>query len=262
MTILDNIKAYKLNEIQIAKNKQTLADLDSIIKNQSKPRGFLSALGRKQQNSEIGLIAEIKKASPSKGIIRQDFDVSSLAQAYQDGGATCLSILTDAPSFQGHDDYLTIGRMATHLPVLRKDFLFDPYQIIQSRALGADCILLILACLDNNQAIELENIAFEYGMDVLIETHDFNEMERALKYLKSNLIGINNRNLHNFVTDLSVSEDLAKIVPPEKLCVSESGIFTNSDIKRLQKHHINSFLVGESLMRQNDVTRATKDLLR
>ena len=261
MTILNTIKAYKLTEIQTAKNNQTVADLYRLIDTQAKPRGFLSALRLKQQNSEIGLIAEIKKASPSKGLIRSDFDVEKLAQAYENGGATCLSILTDAPSFQGHDDFLMLGKNATNLPVLRKDFMFDPYQIIQSRALGADCILLIMACLDNHQAIELEQVAFELGMDVLIETHNAHEMDNALTYLKSDLIGINNRDLHSFITDLSVTQQLITLVPPSKLCVSESGIFTHDDIKRLQKHGVNSFLIGESLMRQTDVCLATQSLL-
>lgn len=258
MTILEKIKNYKLDEIKIAKKNQSLSVLYDLIKGQSEPRGFLKALKNRQH---IGLIAEIKKASPSKGLIRQDFDVPSLAKAYQEGGATCLSILTDTPSFQGQDAFLTIGRNAVLLPVLRKDFMFDPYQIVQSRALGADCILLIMACLENNQAIELEQTAFELGMDVLIETHNEKEMDRALSFLKSDMIGINNRDLHSFVTDLAVSENLVQMVPDDKLCISESGIFTKQDIQRLQAHHIHSFLIGESLMRQQDVAKATKDLI-
>ena len=192
MTILNQIKNYKLQEIVTAKQKQTVADLDILIQYQSEPRGFLTALRHKQQQSEIALIAEIKKASPSKGLIRSDFDVAFLAKAYEQGGAACLSILTDMPSFQGHDSFLALGRDNVNVPVLRKDFMFDSYQIIQSRALGADCILLIMACLDNQQAIELEQTAIEYGMDVLIETHNLHEVERALTHLKSDLIGINN----------------------------------------------------------------------
>ena len=261
MTILDTIKNYKLQEIITAKQKQTVADLERMIQQQSKPRGFLNALHKKHQQSAVGLIAEIKKASPSKGLIRADFDVISLAQAYEAGGATCLSILTDTPSFQGHDDFLLQARNNVSLPVLRKDFMFEPYQIIQSRALGADCILLIMACLDTQQAIDLEQTAFAYGMDVLIETHNAYEMDNALTFLKSDLIGINNRNLHDFVTDLSVSEQLVTMIPNNKLCVSESGIFGHDDILRLQKHNINSFLIGESLMRQADVLQATKNLL-
>jgi indole-3-glycerol phosphate synthase len=261
MTILDTIKNYKLQEIITAKQKTSVAELENLIQQQSKPRGFLNALNDKYQQSAVGLIAEIKKASPSKGLIRADFDVVSLAQAYEAGGATCLSVLTDTPSFQGHDDFLLQARNHVSLPVLRKDFMFDIYQIIQSRALGADCILLIMACLDTQQAIDLEQTAFAYGMDVLIETHNADEMDNALTYLKSDLIGINNRNLHDFVTDLSVSEQLVTMIPRNKLCVSESGIFGHDDIIRLQKHHINSFLVGESLMRQADVVQATKNLL-
>lgn len=261
MTILDTIKEYKLQEIKTAKRQHTIADLQILMQQQSNPRGFLQALRLKHETSDIGLIAEIKKASPSKGLIRADFDVKKLAESYQTGGATCLSILTDMPSFQGHDDFLAIGRNAVDLPVIRKDFMFDTYQIIQSRALGADCILLIMACLDISQAIELETAAFELGMDVLIETHNHTEMDNALTYLKSDLIGINNRDLHSFITDLSVTEHLAQMVTPNKLCVSESGISTKSDINRLQKCNINSFLIGESLMRHTDVSLATKDLL-
>ncbi|MFT6084274.1 MAG: indole-3-glycerol phosphate synthase [Alphaproteobacteria bacterium] len=258
MTILNQIKAYKLQEIESAKREKTIADLYIDIKKQMPTRGFLKALQDKKDQNMVGLIAEIKKASPSKGLIRADFDVTKIAQAYQDGGACCLSILTDSPSFQGHDDFLIIGRNAVNLPVLRKDFMFDPYQIIQSRSMGADCILIIMACLSDTQAVELEQAAFECDMDVLIETHNQDEMERALTHLKSNLIGINNRNLHSFVTDLSVSEALIQMVPSEKLCVSESGIFTVDDIKELQKHDIHSFLIGESLMRQENIYEATK----
>jgi indole-3-glycerol phosphate synthase len=261
MTILNQIKTYKLQEIQVAKQNYSLADLHLLAQKCSKPRSFLTALRKKNQEAKIGLIAEIKKASPSKGLIRADFDVAMLARAYQEGGAACLSILTDKPSFQGDDCFLALGRDAVDIPVLRKDFMFDTYQIVQSRALGADCILLIMACLDNAQAIELEQAAFDYGMDVLIETHNTTEMERALTHLKSDLIGINNRDLHSFVTDLSVSEQLVSMIPDDKLCISESGIFTRDDIKRLQKQSIQNFLIGESLMRHRDVTLATKNLL-
>lgn len=261
MTILNQIKTYKLQEIHNAKQCYSLADLHLLAQECSKPRGFLTALRKKNQQSLIGLIAEIKKASPSKGLIREDFDVAMLARAYEVGGAACLSILTDKPSFQGDNHFLKLGRDAVSLPVLRKDFMFDTYQISESRALGADCILLIMACLDNAQAIELEQAAFDYGMDVLIETHNITEMERALTHLQSDLIGINNRDLHSFVTDLSVSEQLVSLIPDSKLCISESGIFTRDDIKRLQDSKIQNFLIGESLMRHEDVTLATKNLL-
>jgi len=258
MTILNQIKEYKLKEIIADKQKNTLKDLEQMIHQKTMPRGFLKALLEKQKQEKIGLIAEIKKASPSKGLIRADFDVEKIAQAYQQGGAACVSILTDAPSFQGHNDFLEIGRQAINLPLLRKDFMFDPYQIIQSRALGADCVLLIMACLDNQQAIELEQVAHDLQMDVLIETHNSQELERALTFLKSDLIGINNRNLHNFETDISISETLVQQIPQSKLCVSESGIFTKDDILRLKHSQIQTFLIGESLMRQDDIVTATK----
>ncbi len=261
VTILDKIKNYKLQEVAEAKQRHSVYDLQQLSLGQTMPRGFLKALKNKRDADNIALIAEIKRASPSKGLIRSDFDVATLAKAYENGGATCLSILTDAPSFQGHNDFLAIGRDVVSLPVLRKDFMFDPYQIIESRAIGADCILLIMACLDDAQAIELEQVAMELGMDVLVETHNQSELERALNCLKSDLIGINNRNLHDFVTDLAVSETLSAFVPDTKFLVSESGIFTPQDIERLQKVNIHSFLVGESLMRQDDVTKATADLI-
>jgi len=261
VTILNKIKEYKLEEIKNAKRISPLSTLEGLVKSHSACRGFGDALKSKKADNHIGLIAEIKKASPSKGLIRADFDVVNLAKAYQNGGATCLSILTDTPSFQGHDDFLNLGRNAVDLPVIRKDFMFDPYQILQSRALGADCILLIMACLEIPQAIELEQSALELGMDILIETHNETEMDNALTHLKSDLIGINNRDLHTFVTDLSVSERLSKMVTPSKLCISESGIANKTDIERLQKSLINSFLIGESLMRHQDVCLATKTLL-
>ena len=259
MNKLEQICATKREEVAARKRMRSLADLDASAREQTAPRGFRSALERAER-SGFGLIAEIKKASPSKGLIREDFHPAAHARAYAAGGAACLSVLTDAPYFQGHEDYLVEARSACELPVLRKDFMVDTWQVAEARALGADAILIIVAALDDGAMVEIERAAVEYGMDVLVEIHDRAEMERAA-LLQSRLIGVNNRDLRTFSTDLATTEALAPLAPEGSLLVGESGISRFEDCQRLSHAGVNSFLVGESLMRQCDVEAATRALL-
>lgn len=259
MNKLTEILATKAGEVAARKTARSLSDLDQI--NAGSPRGFAAALQSKIDAGGFGLIAEIKKASPSKGLIRKDFSPADHARAYAAGGAACLSVLTDAPYFQGHEEYLITARTACDLPVLRKDFMIDPWQVAEARSIGADAILIIVAALDDGVMQEIEAAAIERKMDVLVEVHDEAEVERALSKLQSRLLGVNNRDLRTFHTDLGNTERLSKLVPTGTLLVGESGISVHADCQRLAASGVKSFLVGESLMRQQDVAAATRLLL-
>lgn len=260
MNKLEEICATKRGEVAERKAAISTTDLEAAAKGQSRPRGFEAAL-RHASATGFGLIAEIKRASPSKGLIREDFRPADHARDYAAGGAACLSVLTDAPYFQGHKDYLIEARDACPLPVLRKDFMVDPWQCLEARAMGADAILIIVAALEDTEMAEIEAAARQHQMDVLVEVHDEAELERAITRLQSRLIGVNNRDLRTFTTSLSTTERLAPLAPKDTLLVGESGIATHADCQRLAEAGVRTFLVGESLMRASDITLATRDLL-
>lgn len=257
---LDKINADKRDHVARQKALRPMGEIADLAEQASPTRGFIQRLRDRTESGAYGLIAEVKKASPSKGLIREDFQPAELARAYEAGGATCLSVLTDQPYFLGADDHLSAARAAVDLPVLRKDFMLDPYQVMEARAIGADCILLIMASLSDDLAAELEALAHSLGMDVLVEVHDGEELDRALK-LATPLIGINNRNLKTLKTDLQTTRDLAARVPEDRLLVSESGLYTPDDLADMAAHGAKCFLIGESLMRQDDVAEAVRTLL-
>lgn len=260
MDTLQRILTEKRAHVALCKQNKNLTELEAAAYAHPAPRGFLKALQAAKDANRYGLIAEIKRASPSKGVIREDFDPPALARAYAAGGATCLSVLTDVPFFQGQDEDLIEARAQVTLPVIRKDFMIDPYQVVEARALGADCILLIMAALSDAQALELEATAFAYGMDVLVEVHNHEELVRATQ-LKSRLLGINNRDLKTLKVDIQTTVNLAGQLSSDYHLVGESGLKTKADLDVLARHGVTSFLVGESLMAQSDVTAATRTLL-
>lgn len=259
-TVLAEICAKKREHVAEAKAKVSLAELQTAIGNNPPPRGFHQALKKRAEQDGYGLICEVKKASPSKGLIREDFDPAVLAKAYQDGGATCLSVLTDTPYFQGSDADFIAARAACTLPMLRKDFMVDPYQVLEARAMGADCILIIMAALSDQEASELSQLARDLGMDVLVEIHDREELERGL-VLNLPLIGVNNRNLKTLEVDINTTVELAPAIPTDRLMVCESGLKGRETLETMQTHGAKAFLIGESLMREADVTAATRSIM-
>ena len=261
VNILDSICDNKLIEVVLAKQEISESDLLEHAKNAPTPRGFINALRQKNDANQIGLIAEVKKASPSKGVIREAFDPVEIAKSYESAGAACLSVLTDTQFFQGENQYLQDISKNTSIPIIRKDFILDPYQVIEARAIGADCILLIMNILSDEQAKELESLALELGMDVLVEVHTIKELRSTLKHLKAPMIGINNRNLRTLEINRYTTSTLNKNIPDDRLVVCESGIRSHQDIKEVQKLGVNCFLVGENLMKENDIYQATKTLL-
>lgn len=257
---LTKITADTAKHVAACRARRPMAEVEKAAKTADTPRGFARSLKATIASGRYGLIAEIKKASPSKGLIRPDFDPPSLARSYERGGATCLSVLTDEPYFQGKDEFLVQARAATKLPVLRKDFMIDPYQIVEARALGADCVLLIMACLSDRLAGELAQLAHRWGMDVLVEVHDAPELERALR-IESDLVGVNNRNLKTLAVDLATTEQLAPKVPKDRVLVAESGLSSSADLARMAKVGASAFLIGESFMRKPDVEAAVREIL-
>ena len=251
-TILEKILARKVEEVAARRALVSLSALEQLARDADAPRGFANALQERVKRKEAAVIAEIKKASPSKGVLREDFNPAELAASYQRGGAACLSVLTDIDFFQGADSYLQEARAACSLPVIRKDFMIDPYQIVEARALGADCVLLIVSALTDTQMAELASVAKDVGLDVLVEVHDGDELERALQTLDTPLIGINNRNMHNFEVSLDVTLDLLPKIPRDRLVITESGILNRADVELMQISEVHAFLVGEAFMRAQD----------